>query len=54
VPFRGIFSEVSLDSNVDPPVDNFNTTNTILKEAISDKGKFYELYEVLLLIVYLT
>jgi len=46
VPFEGIFEETSLESNEKSVTDNFKTTNPILEEAIKDKTKFGQLYEV--------
>lgn len=46
VPFEGTFSEVSLDDEETPSVDDFKTTNEVLKQIISDETKFCDLYKV--------
>ena len=45
VPFEGGFAEISL-SDEDSKRDNFKTTNELLKEVVTDKSKFCELYRV--------
>jgi hypothetical protein len=45
VPFEGLFTEMSLDLPEERSINDFKTTNPILKEVIHDGDKFCKLYE---------
>jgi len=46
VPFEGVFSDVSLESDETSSTGDFKTTNPVLQQVIKDPTKFAQLYEV--------